>query len=237
MKNKLVLITLCSLFIVAMTGCTRYASASPTPPAAATPESKFDFPTPTLAALDVEVATRTPIPLVLKTATPTSSLSDVLTATPAEGTPSAGGGAGETQEPGTLKTPGTGALLTPVGFKGTMVATSAGSSQVIVPTRAPQIVISGSPTVAIVHVVYAESITLEISSLAPNTPISIRMGSLGAYGADGPIVETVTSDEKGVVTGTFKIPAAYVGVGRIGVRIEKPEGGFITSFFFMNNNY
>jgi hypothetical protein len=230
------------LAALVLTGCTRYASASPTPPpAAATEETKFEMPTPTLMALEVEVATRTPIPLVLKTATPTSSVSEILTTTPAEGETSHAGGEMETGEATTTGEGGevhatesaSGALPTLSGYKTTAVATSAAAP---IPTRMPQVVLSGEPTVEIVHVKYADSITLNLSKLPVNAEFGIRMGSVGTYGADGIIAQTLKSDASGKASGTIKIPANMQGYGSIGVRIEYPNAYYV-SFYFNNMDY
>jgi hypothetical protein len=220
------------LLAILMTGCTRYASASPTP-AAATAETKFELPTPTLMALDVEVATRTPIPLVLKTATPTLTVGEELTTTPSAVMNVA------------ITDSVTGQIITVAPAAGTASGMStttaytyktATSVSVVIPTRAPQVVLTGDPTVSIVHVKYADSITLNITGLPVNSLIGIRMGSVGSYGADGATVETVKSDANGAVSGTFKLPQAVVGYSQIGVRIEYPTG-YTASFYFGNLEY
>jgi hypothetical protein len=224
------------LMAILMTGCTRYASASPTP-AAATAETKFELPTPTLMALDAEVATRTPIPLVLKTATPTLTVNEEQATTPSV----------EMNVAITDST--TGQIITVAPAAGTTAGTASGIStttaysyktatsvSIVAPTRAPQVVLAGNPTVSIVHVKYADSITLNITGLPVNSLIGIRMGTVGSYGADGATVETVKSDANGAVSGTFKLPQAVVGYSQIGVRIEYPDG-YTASFYFGNMEY
>ena len=236
MKRKLLYSSLL-LVIMLMTGCTRYASASPTP-ATAGEEPKFEFPTPTLMALEVEVATRTPIPLMLKTATPTLALDEMATGTgeedmqkevtPGEEMATSEGENSQSSGASLYKSP------TPFGTKTTTGVTTIATQAV--PTWPPQVVLSGKPTVEIVHVKYAESITLNISNLPASAQITIRMGSANSYGADGPVVETVKSDDKGKISKAFKIPAELQGYGTIGVRIEYPDG-YTASFYFGNRDY
>jgi hypothetical protein len=237
MNNKIGYV-LCSLLVVMMmTGCTKYASASPTPEAPQAPQqaATIGIPTPTMAALEVEVATRTPIPLVLKTATPTVSLSEILTATAPEGAAT-----GEVKNPG--ETPGVeGTMIagTPIGEQ-TKTTEMAGvyktPTTYVFPTRAPMVIIVGKPTISIVSVKYADSITVSITNLDPNTELKIRMGSPSSYGTDGPVVQTVKADATGAVTATYKIPEAYLGYGQIEFRIEFSDG---TPYYFpfYNNDY
>jgi len=243
MNNKIVTIMSSLLVVIMMTGCTKYASASPTPEAPQAPQftqaPALGLPTPTMVALEVEVATRTPIPLVLKTATPTESLSQILTATlpvgPVVGqtkisdmkSTSVGAGPQNTMVAGTPQADQT----QMADISGTVTP-----STMVYPTRAPVYIIVGKPTIAIVSVKYADAITVSITNLDPNTVLKIRMGSPGVYGKDGPIVDTVTTDETGAVTSTYKIPQAFLGYRQIEFRIEFPDG---TPYYFpfFNNDY
>jgi hypothetical protein len=243
MKNKIVTI-LCSIMAVALiTGCTKYASPSPTPetpataalPQAAAPT--LGLPSPTLVALEVVVATRTPIPLVLKTATPTASLAEILTATLPEGA--------ITVDPILLTQqaqPGyTPVAVTPQNeltatAQAALYGTNGTPSANVFPTRAPFVISNGTPTIAIVNVKYADSITVSITKLVPGTVLKIRMGSPRSYGTDGPVVDTVTADASGSVINTYKIPAAFIGFGQIEFRIEFPDGT-PNAFFFSNQDY
>ena len=246
MKNKFLIVLSSFLIMAVMTGCTKYASASPTPetpPQAAAPT--LSFPSPTMVALEVEVATRTPIPLVLKTDTPTASLSEILTAPvpPGElnGTLTAPGLNDPTKAAAFLSTlmvgtPQNGLTMTAQSAYGYNLKTTP-SAAASFPTRAPIVVLGGKPTVAIVHVNYAESITVNITNLNPGTVLKIRMGSPNVYGTDGPVVGMATADATGsVLNGTFKIPEQFIGYGQIDFRIEFPDGT-PTTFFFYNNNY
>jgi hypothetical protein len=232
MKNKIGYILSSILVVVMMTGCTKYASASPTPETPQLPQipqgPTISIPTPTLAALEVEVATRTPIPLVLKTATPTESLSDILTATLPGGEEIQ---IGTPQKTGIGGTPGT-SLTRTTQTVGTLTA----PTNQAFPTRAPFIIVAGKPTISIVHVKYADSITVSITNLDPNTELKIRMGSPASFGADGPVVGTVKADETGAIDGTYKIPEAFMGFGQIEFRIEFPDGTPYY-FFFTNLDY
>ena len=179
-----------------------------------------------MVPLEVAVATRTPIPLVLKPVTATFSISDILTATSLAGT---------------ATTP-TGDMIagTPQGYL-TQTTETAGMgmktpTSMIFPTRAPVVIIVGKPTISIVHVIYADSITVSITNLDPNTELKIRMGSPRSYGTDGPVVDTVKADATGTVESTYKIPEKFIGYGQIEFRIEFPDGRPYY-FPFYNNNY
>lgn len=241
MKNKVLSILILLMFILSFTGCTRYASESPTPQTEAKQSTEFTMPTPTLVAIEVEAATRTPIPLVLKTATPTPGIEEILTATVGEGeapvNPEGGEGqpTGEAPKAETTKLPASN--ITPAAGKLTPTKIGAkATSQPLYPTNAPLILISGDPTIAIVHIKYADSITLDISRLPVSTQFKLRMGSPASYGGDGATAETIKSDDKGHVTGTYKIPADFAYFGQIGVRVEYPDGNYV-AFYFNNNDY
>jgi len=242
MKNKIVYIISSFMVMVMMAGCTKYASASPTPETPQLPQqaSTIGIPTPTMVAIEVEVATRTPIPLVLKTATPTVSLSDILTATlPVGGAPA---GSLNPDFKGTLQPGSPQSTLLP-GARGTGqpvptlgVGTFAAPTTIGFPARAPVFIIVGKPTISIVHVKYADSITVSITNLDPNTELIIRMGSPRSYGTDGTVTETATADATGTINGTYKIPQTFIGYGQIEFRIEFPDG---TPYYFpfYNNDY
>lgn len=250
MKNRLITLMFVIIVMISMTSCTRYASNAPTPEVTQPPTMAID--SPTLLPIDVLPATRTPFPIILQTTTPTESISEILTQ-PVDATISVESknptlvaflketGAAKTMMAGTPNPIFTQAALqstnslTYAGTAASLLTTTANPSGAI-PTRMPVVVISGKPTIAIVHVAYASSITVQMSNFDPNIDLVIRMGSPAAYGADGPVVDTVHTDANGNAEGVFKIPEKFIGYGQIEFRVELPNG-YPFYFLFYNNNY
>lgn len=248
MKKLLSYVLPVLLLMISFTGCTRYASNSPTPEATQLPT--LALATPTLLSIEVEQPTRTPFPIMLQTATPTNSF-DQNQPDQAQGTMGAPEAKNPTlnaylqqtsvQKANLLGTPN--AILTQPGMRGTfsLTGTVTGFSSTIqavtpFPTRAPMVIVYGNPTIAIVHVVRADSISVKITNLEPNQDIRIRMGSPAAYGADGSVINTVNTGAEGTIEDTYKIPANVAGYGTIEFRFELPNG-YPYYFPFYNNNY
>ena len=95
---------------------------------------------------------------------------------------------------------------------------------------------SGYPTFAISSVVQDSSVTIFPTNFPPNDTFWVRMNWMHTKGVAGTIVQTVTTDANGNLSGTtFSIPSFLEGSYQIAIRLESPISGYYSFNWFYNN--
>lgn len=110
---------------------------------------------------------------------------------------------------------------------------TASSGTVVVPPVPGYV---GYPYFFIASVAKDSKVSLNAYNFPPNSTFNVRMGAYGSYGIGGYLVDTVTSNNAGVLSKTtFDIPAALAGSARIAIRFDSANGIYFAYNWFYNN--
>ena len=72
----------------------------------------------------------------------------------------------------------------------------------------------------VLSIVSGETVTIRVSGMATNTPVTVRMGVSTTKGRDGAIVGTAVTDGEGSLKGTYAIPSELKALKKLAVRVE-----------------
>jgi hypothetical protein len=95
----------------------------------------------------------------------------------------------------------------------------------------------GYPTFAIAAVVQDKNVTISPHNFPPNDTFYVRMNWMGTRGVAGSVVQTVTTNGKGVLDDfKYPIPDFLMGEYQIAIRLESPYSGYYAYNWFYNNS-
>ncbi len=245
------------LLLFSLTGCERPSTIAPVAKAlTSAPTVKVVTPTlmiktPVKVATqpsgfqEILSATQTAVATLRSGTLTATAEATLLTGTPGTGTPDVMNGAGigtlganttpmalgtiypETETP----TPLPGVTGTP-GVSGTQ-STLDGTFTIPTATKmVPSFYIPGVPTFGIESVVGDGTVTIMTSEFPANSKYTVYMGPNGSRGYGGTLVGTFDTNEGGIMTLVFNIPATLRGYSPIDMRIEFPDGRYAFNFFY-----
>ena len=111
--------------------------------------------------------------------------------------------------------------FSPMGTEGTTLYSSA---------------FSYSPTITIISVTEAVSVTVQGHNFPPNDTFWVRMNWMGTQGVAGTVVATITTDAGGNLSSvTYNIPGFLSSAYQIAIRLESPSSGYFAYNWFYNN--
>lgn len=84
----------------------------------------------------------------------------------------------------------------------------------------PAFAASKTGRLEVLSVVSGESVTIRVSGMAANTPVTVRMGTAFSKGRAGEIVGTAVTSGEGSWRATYAIPAALKAQKKLAVRVE-----------------
>lgn len=95
---------------------------------------------------------------------------------------------------------------------------------------------SGYPYFFIAAVVQDQTVTINAHNFPPNDTFTVMMGPFGTLGIGGIVLGTTSTDEGGIFTETFAIPAQLAGSYRIALRLQSNASGYYAYNWFYNNS-
>jgi hypothetical protein len=93
---------------------------------------------------------------------------------------------------------------------------------------------TGIPTFSIVSEVADTSVTIQTYNFPANVDFTVRMGLFGTKAIGGTIVATTNSGSGGSFQVTYDIPAEYVGLDQIAIRMDSTSGYYYAYNWFYN---
>jgi hypothetical protein len=108
----------------------------------------------------------------------------------------------------------------------------------VIPEDPDQPIYIGYPTFAIEAVIRDKNVKIIPHNFPPNDTFYVRMNWMGTRGVAGQVVQTVTTDDQGVLSDLkFPIPDFLDGQYQIAIRLESPYSGYYAFNWFYNNTY